>query len=86
MDMRTRSQEQKYNQALGYGWGRKDAPHAERKDWTADVLGFATFFALYEDMTGHHKTLKDAWEYFRELTLPEQAAYGTEWMRMAHYA
>lgn len=86
MDMRTRSQDQKYNQALGYGWGRKDSPYAERKDWTADVGGFATYYSLYEDMTGHHQTLQDAWEYFRDLTLPEQAVYATKWMRMAYYA
>jgi hypothetical protein len=88
MEQRTRKQEQKYGQALGYGWGQKDAarympPHSRvrRLNVTADVLSFATFFSVAEEKTGHHYTLERAWDYFTELKLEEQAAYGVEWMR-----
>jgi hypothetical protein len=87
MEQRTRKQEQKYGQALGYGWGQKDAakympPHSRprRLNSQADVMSFATFFSVYEEKTGHHYTLEKAWDYFTELTLEEQAAYGVEWM------
>jgi hypothetical protein len=87
MDQRTRKQEQKYGQALGYGWGQKDAARymapdsrPRRLNSRADVMSFATFFSVYEEKTGHHYTLEKAWDYFTELTLEEQAAYGVEWM------
>jgi hypothetical protein len=87
MEQRTRKQEQKYGQALGYGFGQKDAAkymppdsRPRRLNSRADVMSFATFFSVYEEKTGHHYTLEKAWDYFTELTLEEQAAYGVEWM------
>lgn len=85
MDTRTRQQENKYNQALGYAAGRKDAtPYASsqsKRTLTTDTSAFATFYSMLEDLGGHHRTLNDAWEYFSALKLDEQKAYGTEWMR-----
>lgn len=85
MESRTRRQENKYNHALGYAFGRKDGtPHGSsqsKNTLTADSAAFATFYSMLEDLSGHHRTLSDAWEYFSALKLDEQKAYGTEWMR-----
>lgn len=80
MDARTRKQENKYGQALGYAWGRKDASNG-RRDMILDSGAFATFYSMLEDLGGHHRTLQDAYEYFRALKLEEQEAYGSVWMR-----
>lgn len=88
MDTRTRQQENKFNQALGYAYGRKDAtPYASeqsKRTLTMDVGSFATFYSMLEELGGHHRTLVDAWEYFSALRLDEQKAYGSEWMRAAY--
>ena len=91
MKMRTRIQENKFCQALGYAWGAKDASKWMPQDSrirrlyvTADVLSFATFFAVYEEKVGAHITLEHAWEYFVELRLDEQKAYGTEWATLPY--
>lgn len=84
MDARTRTQETLYCEALGYAWGRKDAPSAARKALICDSLAFATFYAVYEEMTQHHRTIQEAYEYFHLLKLEEQKAYGTEWARLPY--
>lgn len=87
MKMRTRQEEKRYNQALGYGWAMKDAtPYSastSRRTLAADVLSFATWYSVVESYTGRHFTLTDGWNYFTDLSLKEQAAYGSEWMRLA---
>jgi hypothetical protein len=82
MDMRTRIQEMKYGQALGYAWGRKDASNA-REDIVLDSGAFATFYSMLEDLGRHHRVMaiQDAYAYFRALKLEEQKAYGDTWMR-----
>jgi hypothetical protein len=80
MEARTRIQENKYGQALGYAWGRKDGSE-DRRDIILDSGAFATFYSMLEDLGGHHRTIQDAYAYFRALKLEEQKAYGDTWMR-----
>lgn len=80
MKMRTRTQENRYGQALGYAWRVKDYSR-ETKDLVLDSQAFAAFYSLYEEKVGHHRPLQDAYKYFRELKLEEQKAYDTEWQR-----
>lgn len=93
LSVRTRKQEQKYCQALGYGWGAKDAARLmtgeaeariRRLYVTADVIAFATFYSMYEEKVQAHITLEHAWEYFVELKLDEQKAYSTQWATLPH--
>lgn len=85
MKSRTREQETRYVMALGYAWGRKDStPYGSdnaKRNLTADSMAFATFYAMYEEMAQHHRTLEQAWDYFTQLKLDEQRAYGNEWQR-----
>lgn len=80
MKMRTRIQENKYGQALGYAWGVKDYS-SSLTDLTLDSAAFATFYSMLEEIGGHHRSLQDAYKYFRALTAGEQKAYATEWAR-----
>ena len=80
MKMRTRIQENKFGQALGYAWGVKDYSQ-DLADLILESAAFATFYSMLEEMTGHHKPIQDAYKYFRDLSLREQKAYGSEWQR-----
>lgn len=80
MKMRTRIQENRYGQALGYAWGVKDYSRAT-KDIVLDSSSWATFYSMMEELSGHHRSIQDAYNYFRELSLAEQKAYGSEWAR-----
>ena len=93
LSVRTRKQETKYNQALGYGWGAKDASkwmtapadqRIKRLYLRADVLAFAAFYAVDEEKVQAHVTVEHAWEYFVELRLDEQKAYGTQWATLPY--
>lgn len=88
MDTRTYIQEIRYLQAIGYSWGRKDASDTStdkgRKALIVSTESFATFYAVYEDKVGHHKTLTQAWDYFADLKLDEQAAYGRQWVTLPY--
>lgn len=85
MKMRTRIQENKFGQALGYAWGRKDQARTygveDRQTLLCDDAAFATFYSMLEDLAGHHRPLQDAYKYFSALKLEEQKAYRTEWAR-----
>jgi hypothetical protein len=78
--MRTRIQENKFGQAIGYAYGARDFSR-DTKDLVLDVSAWATFYSMLEELGGHHRPLQDAYRYFRELTLGEQKAYGNEWQR-----
>ena len=80
MESRTRQQEMKYGQALGYAYGAKDHS-SDHFVLVCNSGAFATFYSVYEDKVGHHRTLQDAFSYFCDLPLAEQDAYGREWMR-----
>lgn len=90
MDTRTYIQEMRYVQALGYSWGRKDDSDSStpegRKALVLSSSDFATFFAVYEDKVRHHKTIQDAFDYFADLRLEEQAAYGRQWLTLPYNA
>lgn len=79
MKMRTRIQEMKYGNALGYAWGVKDYSRAT-KDIILDSGAFATYYSMLEEVD-KHRPIQDAYKYFRELPLAQQRAYGTEWQR-----
>ena len=80
MNMRTRKQENKYGQALGYAWGVKDYS-TDTRDIVLDSAAFATYYSMVEDLGGFYQTLKAAYSYFRRLKGDEQEAYRTEWAR-----
>lgn len=87
MESRTHNQEQKYNQALGYVYGVKDATpffaSNARQVHSANTVAFATYYSMLKDVAGFHLPLEDAFKYFSGLKLDEQEAYGSEWMRGA---
>ena len=81
MKMRTRVQENKFLQALGYAYGARDFSR-DLKDLTLDVSAWASYYSMLAEVnTVFQPSIQDAYKYFRELKLEEQKAYGTEWAR-----
>ena len=89
MKMRTRIQEMKFGQALGYAWGVKDYSRAT-KDLILESAAFATFYSMLEELRSqdtfvrgvyYGSAIQDAYKYFRELTSEEQKEYATLWQR-----
>lgn len=80
MKMRTRTQENRYGQALGYAWGVKDFS-IYTKDLILESAAFAAFWSVYEEEGGKHITIQDAYKFFRDLSAHEQKVYAQSWAR-----
>lgn len=83
MEKRTRQQEYKYLQALGYVWGRKDGTPYSSPNATfilcCDSMAFAAWYAVdYECVP-----LEDAFGWFLDQPMQEQKRLGQESQRMA---
>lgn len=85
MEARTRTQEMKYLQALGYAWGRKDGVSHASPECTrvllTDSMAFAAWYAVNSEGATH--TLEDAFEHFLPLKMDEQKRLGRESQRLA---
>jgi hypothetical protein len=73
----------KYEQALGYAWGRKDGPNTPTLDLVTDSGAFASWYSLLEERLGIHVTMQVAYNRFRTLSAVAQKRRGDESMRMA---
>ena len=80
MKMRTRQQENRYGQALGYAWGVKDYAD-DIKDLVLDSAAFAAWWSVLEEETGVVLTIQDAYKRFRGMRTEEQRMYSQAWMR-----
>lgn len=80
MKMRSRIQENRYGQALGYAWGVKD--YADNiTDLVLDSGAFAAWWSVLEEETGERLTIQDAYKRFRGMRTEEQRNYAQMWMR-----
>lgn len=69
LPVRTRIQEMRYNQALGYAWGQQDATHFTP---AVDSYAFGIWYAMNDFGNGPHQDVYSAFQTFTKFTVGGQ--------------
>jgi hypothetical protein len=85
MENRTKVEEMRYNQALGYAWGAQDnSPDGLAVNGNGvDSQAFAAWYSV-SITPENHKTIYHAFKVFTDLPFAEQTALGAPYTRFGY--